>query len=162
MGPCGYYLVQIGDDGEPAYDVTGQPIITDPRPGLYALTNGDPGSLGIQLQETTAGTLVLLPKQARIGVEFGFQRTNTDFETELGRRYVYPRFNRQIRTMVFRLNPSQLLQFFILDQLVGGERDPFFFWPDRDNAATLFYCRKEANLTVKQVDGVQEIGRAHV
>src|SRR5438046_764338 len=107
MGACGYYLVQIGADGEPIYDADGQPA--------------------------KAGEFVPLPVQSRLGVEYGFERQDILFETELGRRYVYPQYTRQIRKMTFRLNDStQLVGFYYLDQAVGGQRDPFIFVPDVD------------------------------
>jgi hypothetical protein len=154
-GPCGYQLIQIDSaTGEPMYDGSGQPLVDSSPASRFpagAITGGFVDIVGGSL-----GSLIVLPVQSRIGVESGFERQDILFETELGRRYVFPQFIRQKRTMTFRLNPDQLLSFFYLDLVVGGQRDPFYFVADLDNAAiTRFFCRKESSFIVKQVDGSQ-------
>jgi hypothetical protein len=125
MGAPGYYLIDIGAYGEPDYDAEGDPVVS--------------------------GSLVILPIQSRIGVEYGTERADILHETERGRRYVYPEFNRQVRRMTFRLTLTQLAAFQALDEAVGGQRDPFIWVVDTDESpATRLFVRKDAHFLVRQ------------
>lgn len=125
MGAPGYYLLDIGDDGEPDYDVDGDPVIS--------------------------GDLVVLPIQSRIGVEYGKERADILHETERGRRWVYPQFNRQVRRMTFRLTLAQMAAFQTLDEAVGGQRDPFIWVVDTEESpATRLFVRKDAHFILRQ------------
>jgi hypothetical protein len=129
MGAPGYYLITIGTDGEPDYDIDGEPVIDGP--------------------------LVILPIQSRIGVEYGKERTDIVNETELGRRWVFPQFERRVRRMTFRLTLAQLAEFEVLDEAVGGQRDPFIWVVDTDESPPdTIFVRKESSFIVQQVDNV--------
>jgi len=128
-GVPGYMLVILGADGEPTYDVNGNPVGT--------------------------GVIVDLPIIQRIGVEYGTERYNETLETERGRRWVVTKFERQVRRMRFRITLAQLVGFETLDLAVGGDRDPFFFIVDTDESPTeRIFCRKESGFIVRQVEQV--------
>jgi hypothetical protein len=131
VGNPGYYLLALDSDGEPTYDVNGQPVIT--------------------------GNLVELPIQARIGMEYGYEAENLTMTTERGRRWVYPQYEREVRRMTFRLKDDgiQLNAFYDLHVAVRGSRDPFIWIPDVDASPLYrFFCRKEAHLMVEQLRNV--------
>ena len=129
MGAPGYYLLTLDSDGEPSYTVDGEPIVT--------------------------GSLVELPINSRIGVEYGIERSDILMETERLRRWVYPQGERYRRTMNFRLTLSQLAAFQTLDAAVGGQRDPFILVIDTDvSPYEQVFCRKESSMIVKQLENV--------
>ncbi len=129
MGAPAYMLVTLDADGEPDYDVDGEPV--------------------------ASGIIVELPINSRIGVEYGTERSDIVMETERGRRWVYPQFDRYRRTMTFRLTLDQLAEFETLDEAVGGQRDPFFFIIDNDESPReMIFCRKESSMIVQQLENV--------
>lgn len=126
MPACGYYLVEIGADGEPVFDGSGDPIIT--------------------------GDLVTLPL-GRWGREIEIERVNTVHETEKGRHWVFPQIERAKRRMTFRVQPSDLGIFATLDAAVGGQRDPFLFVIDvTDSPFDMLFVRKDAGF----VEGAEQ------
>lgn len=130
MGAPGYYLLTLDADGEPDYDIDGEPVIS--------------------------GDLVELPIQSRIGVEYGTERSDIVHETERGRRWVYPEFDRRVRRMTFRLTLAQLAAFDTLDAAVHGQRDPFMWVTDVDvSPPERFMVRKDAHHIVRQHPNVQ-------
>jgi len=125
MGAPGYYLLTLDSNGEPDYDGSGNPVID--------------------------GDLVTLPIQSRIGVEYGKERADILHETERGRRWVYPQFDRQVRRMTFRLTLAQMAAFETLDEAVGGQRDPFIWMVDTDESpSTRLFVRKQAHFILRQ------------
>lgn len=129
MGAPGYYLLTLGADGEPEYYSDGTPVVSS--------------------------SLVELPINSRIGVEYGTERADILMETERGRRWIYPQFTRYRRAMIFRLTLAQLAAFETLDLAVGGQRDPFIFVIDTDVSPTEhIYCRKESSFIVRQLENV--------
>jgi hypothetical protein len=112
----GYQLVEIDSEtGEPVFDNAGQPV-----------ASGSPVELGI----------------GRWGRKIVKNRTDILLETERGRRYVYPQFDRRSFTILFRRTPLELEIFRELDEAVGGQRDPFLFIPDMDNPDETIFVRK--------------------
>ncbi|HTK86991.1 MAG TPA: hypothetical protein VL329_04630 [Nitrospiraceae bacterium] len=133
MGAPGYYLIDLDSEGEPDYDIDGEPVVS--------------------------GTLVELPINSRLGVEYGTEYSDILLETERGRRWVYPQYNRYRRTMNFRLTLAQLAAFQALDEAVGGQRDPFILVLDTDvSPYEQIFCRKESSMIVKQLENVAHGG----
>lgn len=130
MGLPGYYLLTLDADGEPVYNVSGEPVIS--------------------------GSLVTLPVQRRLGAEYGYEAESLIMTTERGRRWVYPEYEREVRRMVFRLQTgAQLDAFYNLHVAVRGHRDPFIFIPDTaDSPYYTLFCRKEAHFMVRELENV--------
>lgn len=101
----GYYLAQIGSDGEPEFTAEGLPI--------------------------PSGPLVELPP-ARWGRSIAKTRQDIVHETELGRRWVYHQFDRRTLEITFRCLSAGLEVLRALDEAVGGQRDPFLLVLDVD------------------------------
>lgn len=130
MGNPGYYLIELDADGEPAYDAFGEPVIS--------------------------GSLVELPRQCRIGMEYGYRAESIVLPTERFRTWVYPQADLEVRRMTFRLRVgAELDAFYALHVAVRGMRDPFIWVPDIDLSPpyTLF-CRKEKDFMVTQLPQV--------
>ena len=67
-------------------------------------------------------------------------RQDIVLETELGRRWIFEQFDRQTYAFTFRCTPDDLELFRTLDEAVGGQRDPFLFYPffDVDPSLAIF------------------------
>jgi len=130
MGLPGYYLIELDAEGEPDYDVDGQPVIS--------------------------GSLVTLPVQERIEGEYGQRTYKNRARTERGRRYGYRQWEAEFQVMTFRLDKdTELPAFRALHDAVGGDGDPFIYVFDVDESPmrTLF-CKKEPDFKVKRVSNV--------
>lgn len=131
MGLPGYYLITIGEDGEPDYDESGEPVID--------------------------GDLVVLPVQGRIGAKYGNITYKKRNRTQRGRRYSYPDWDAEFYEIQFRLNTlnGDIDAFRDLHDAVGGDGDPFIFVFDTEESPMrTMFCRKEENFEVTQVAGV--------
>lgn len=115
----GYQLVEIGADGEWTADSNGDPIPTGP---IVELPMGKPGR--------------------RIAIE----RSDVVHETELGRRWVFARFERRTFELQFYCFDAERAIFATLDAAVGGHRDPFLYCPDLDASPQVWiFVRKESS-----------------
>ncbi len=102
-GFVAYQLALIGADGEPEFDALGQPIATGP--------------------------IIELPTP-RWGRKIKKERHDIPLETEKGRRWIYPQFDRLIFGLTFRGFPDNIALLQALDDAVDGQRDPFFLYID--------------------------------
>lgn len=114
----GYYLVQIGDDGQPVFDTNGQPI--------------------------PDGSIILFPVIGRWGRTIKTRRDAIRLKTERGRNWIYPQASIRTRELIFDCLPADLSAFQDLDDAVGGDRDPFLYVEDVNASPTgWIFVRKD-------------------
>jgi hypothetical protein len=65
--------------------------------------------------------------------------------TERGKVWVYKKYRKKIPRVNVRVSETQLQFFKTLHLAVGGQETPFYYAPDSDDMATVFYVRKEPN-----------------
>lgn len=129
----GYRLVVIGSDGEPVFDAGGNPV---------------------------ASTDIIELPMGRWGRRLVKEYHDIVHETELGRRWVLARFERQTYELPFRIQPADLEIFRQLDDDVGGMRDPFLYCDNIDVSPTTWvFVRKEPSFDEGQEQPVNVGGQ---
>lgn len=112
------------------------------------------GRPGYRLVGDSAGHIAEFPRAERPGsLPIGTRRARILHETEGGVEWTYLQFERKIWELNFRVTEDMLLIHQTLDDLVHGDIDEFYFYPDIEDEATFYLVRcEDSDFQPKQLD----------
>ncbi len=91
-------------------------------------------------------TWIEFPKGPRFDIGLGVEEQNTNLETDRGRRFIYPQFQRDLWNVTFRFTEDDRQDFVDFHETVDGQLNPFYLSITSDNALlALMYGRKSVS-----------------
>lgn len=112
------------------------------------------GRPGYRLVGDSAGHIAEFPRAERPGSSpIGKRRARILHETEGGVEWPYLQFERKIWELNFRVTEEMLIIHETLDELVHGDIEEFYFYPDVTNTLVFYLVRGEdSDFLPKQLD----------
>jgi len=103
--------------------------------------------LAYSTSTTSPLTFIALPGAPRFGADIISEESDIVQETNLGARWVYRLFERQVWRLTIRLSITDLVPWRDMHATVGGQANPFYFRMGTE----ILYCRKEAGFAPKML-----------